>query len=70
MPEYGGALLAAIGGVFLFVALYLVVYTALYQYDNATPGMIGVVFFGFAGFWLVAHGFFFIIKSGSATRSS
>jgi uncharacterized membrane protein YphA (DoxX/SURF4 family) len=39
--EIAGSVLVAIGGALLFVALYLVLYNALYQYFNPTAAWRG-----------------------------
>jgi len=51
-----GASIIAIGGMLLFLALYQILYTVLYQYFNPTGGIFGALFFGFVGFWLIAYG--------------
>jgi tetrahydromethanopterin S-methyltransferase subunit D len=63
-----GSVLVAIGGALLFVALYLVLYTALYQYFNPTAGMAGALLFGLFGFGLLAYGFFLVIKSDVSSK--
>jgi hypothetical protein len=63
-----GSVLVAIGGAFLFVALYLVFYTALYQHFNPTAGMAGALLFGLIGFGLLAYGFFLVIKSAVSSK--
>jgi len=52
MLEKVGVILVAIGGMFLFLALYLIAFTALYQHFNPTGGIFGALFFGFAGFFV------------------
>ena len=58
-----GSVFVAVGGMLLFVALYLVLYTALYQHLNPTQGLASALFFGFVGFLLVADGLSFVINS-------
>ena len=58
-----GSVFVAAGGMLLFVALYLVLYTALYQHSNPTQGLAGAMFLGFVGFLLVADGLSFVINS-------
>lgn len=58
-----GSVFVAVGGMLLFVALYLVLYTALYQHFNPTQGLAGAMFLGFFGFLLVADGLSFVINS-------
>jgi hypothetical protein len=65
-----GSILAAFGGMLLFLALYLVLYTALYQYFDPTSGLASAMLFGFIGFWLIAYGLSLIIKSVEPAVSS
>jgi hypothetical protein len=63
-----GSILVAVGGALLFVALYIVLYTALYQHFNPTAGMTGALLFGLVGFGLLAYGFFLVIKSAVSSK--
>ena len=63
-----GSVLVAFGGALLFVALYLVLYTALYQPFYPTPGIAGALLFGLVGFGLLAYGFSMVIKSAVSPK--
>ena len=57
-----GPVFVAFGGALIFLALYLVLYTALYQPFYPTPGIAGALLFGLIGFGLLAYGFSIVIK--------
>lgn len=67
MSGEADAIIVAIGGTLLLLILYLFALSAQSPYANV-PVMLFVLIGGFIGFWLLAFGFYRIIKTALSEK--